>query len=396
MDNEELRRWLARQLKVDAVPPPLWDVAERNEWPEQVYIGDLDREDFLGLIRERMDFFRRMRDWEQGRTPADRGGDEGVSYETFTLPLGDSETRRTKALEEYIAKIAASERSVHEFRRLFLGGEVLSPKQARALIASSAAAYLPLHYFISSGRIQVPVVDHDASHEMRPEERDEQGLYTPVDVTVTPPGVRLTVQVRRQERLLVPGQDGRPQEIIVGTDSVLNELRKVSNRLPRSYPWEEHQVSWFVLTGETPEVPAAKGRYHASRSSTATFGTITLAIQPWVPAKLVRKFYRRLQQRVKPSDSRALSERNLAVFRFVIDQRQVRIPDHSARNALERAKPRKPELVQPPWRALLERWNKEYPEGHEWHYNGVQNFWRDFWRAEQAVVHPPYSTQASE
>jgi hypothetical protein len=395
MDSESFRRWLARQLKVDAVPPPLWDEAEKNEWPEEVYTGELDPEDALGFIRERMDFFRRMRDWEQGRTPADRGGEDEVSYETVKLPLGNSESRRAEALEEYIAKVAASERSVHEFRKRFLGGGVLPPEQARALISSPAAAYLPFHYFLPSGKVQVPMVGHDATHEMRPKERDERDLYTPVDVTVTPPGARLTVHISRWERLIVPGENGRPQSITIGSDSVLNRLRELSARLPRSYPWEEHQVSWFILTGETPEVPAAKGRYHASRSSAATFGTITLTIQPWVPAETVRKFYRGLQLRVVPSDSRALSERNLAVFRFVLSQRQVRIPDRSARNALHRAKPKKPELVQPfSWRALLERWNKEHPEGHEWHYKGVQNFWRDFKRAEQAVVHPPYKTQA--
>jgi hypothetical protein len=53
------------------------------------------------------------------------------------------------------------------------------------------------------------------------------------------------------------------------------------------------------------------------------------------------------------------------------------------------------ELMGCPWRTLLDRWNKVYPEGHEWHYEHVRNFERDFRRAEAAVAFPNYDLSLS-
>ncbi len=104
---------------------------------------------------------------------------------------------------------------------------------------------------------------------------------------------------------------------------------------------------------------------------------LVLTIQPWVPANVVRAVYANLQKLGLKGKPRALSERNLAVFRFVISHQEV-VPGDGAQPALRK----------PPWRILLDRWNKVYPKEHEWHYTDVRRFRRDFDRAEQAVVHP--------
>jgi hypothetical protein len=395
MDREKnLWDWVARQMKIASVPDPV-----REEVDDSGFLDDyldpknieVTRDDVLGLVRTRMHFHRRMEAWKQGRTPGDKDDDEDSEP---PLELDNIESPRSKAIEGYVAKMASCERSVFNFRDWYLNGGVLLPEQARALVSSSAAAYLPPYYFNPQRELHVPLVGHVATPPgMKPVEHDEKGPYTPVKMFVNPPGVELTAKVRGTKELLVPGEDGRPQEVTVSEHSVLNELRKVSRRVLRWRPWNEEETNWFVLTGEPPAIPAVEGRYRASRSDLITFGTITMTIQPWVSAKTVRDFYQRLQSRLKEKKPRAPSERNLAVFRFVVDQQRVELPKAAAGDSSERMKP--PKLACPSWRTLLERWNRVYPEGHRWHYKDVRNFSKDFRRAEQAVIHPEYTIQTN-
>ena len=73
--------------------------------------------------------------------------------------------------------------------------------------------------------------------------------------------------------------------------------------------------------------------------------------------------------------------RKLAVFRFVTEQTKVC-------------------GEQPSWQALFERWNEEYPEGHEWHYADASSFgshkspWytfqRDYRDTRRVVMEPDH------
>jgi hypothetical protein len=393
MDENELWEWVTRQLKIGEVPEPIRRLAKKDEYVKDALVTDKEnakdgRASLLDFVKERMKFVKDMENWKQGRTPGDED-DEGDPEPP--LELGNIESPRSKALEEYIAKMTSCERSVSNFRDWYLNGGVLLPEQARALVSSPAAAYLPPYFFNPQRELHVPLVGHVATPpEMEPVEIDKDGPYTPVKVFVDPPGRVLTAKVRGTKELLVLGEDGRARKVTVSAYSVLNDLRRVSSRLLRWRPWKEEETSWFVLTGEPPAVPAASGRYRASRTPVITYGTITMTIQPWVSATTVRDFYQRLQSRLKEEKPRAPSERNLAVFRFVMDQDSVDVPGG---NAIERMRP--PSFVRPPWRTLLERWNQMYPEGHRWHYKDVRNFSKDFRRAEKAVIHPAYKIPTS-
>ena len=114
-----------------------------------------------------------------------------------------------------------------------------------------------------------------------------------------------------------------------------------------------------------------------------------MTVQPWVPADTVRKFYGQLQERVLTSRPRALSERNLAVFRFIVEQQEVKPhSDNALASELTRRHPKLMRLKQPSWRVMLKRWNRHLPAGHKWHYQYVQNFQRDFKRAAKAILSP--------
>src|SRR5215208_2501633 len=384
MDEAQLREWIARALKWDMVPDPIWDDAVEDGWVKDVLEGSVERDEFLKTIRHWMRRYKRMRAWEEVSEAERRSKPDEEPPELIAPQLGDRETQRAEVVEEYVAKVAACERSVFAFRKRFLGGTVLSPAQADALITSPAAAYLSFQYFIPFGESQIPLLDHSAALRTDLPESDEVGQYL-LDILVDPPGETFRADVQRTRRLLYIDEDGQTQETLVEDRSVLEGLRILSNYLAAEYPWQEGQATWFVLTGEPPALPAATGR--VSRGSAAPYAEITMTVQPWVPADTVRKFYGQLQGRVLISRPRALSERNLAVFRFIVGQQEVKpYSDDAPASRVTRQHPKLLRLKQPSWRFMLERWNQHYSAGHKWHYRHVRNFERDFKRAAQAIV----------
>jgi hypothetical protein len=385
MDAPQLRDWATRALKWDTVPDPIWEVAVEDGWVKDVLEGRADRDDLLDTIRQLWKRYTRMRSWEERRQEARSKSDE-KNPDAITPRLGDRETQRAQVVEEYVAKVAACERSVFAFRKRFLGGTTLSHAQADALITSPAAAYLPFQCFIPLGESQIPLLNHSATLRTDPSESDEGDPYT-LDILVDPPGETFRAEVQRTRRLLYIDEDGQTQETLVEDRSILEGLRVLSKYLAAEYPWQEEQATWFVLTGEPPALSAATGR--VSRGSAAPYAEITMTVQPWVPADTVRKFYGQLQGRVLTSRPRAVSERNLAVFRFVVGQQSVKpYSDNAPASELTRRHPNLMRLKQPSWRVMLKRWNRHYSAGDKWHYQYVRTFQRDFRRAAQAIVSP--------
>jgi hypothetical protein len=386
MDQPQLRDWASRALKWDAVPDPIWDDAVEDGWVKDVLEGSVERDEFLKTIRQWMERYKRMRAWEEGREAERRSKLDEELPELIAPRLGDRETQRAEVVEEYVAKVAACERSVFAFRKRFLGGMSLSNTQADALITSPAAAYLPFQYFTPFGKSLIPLLGHSATLRTDTPKGDEGDSYS-LDIFVHPPGKTFSLEVQRTERLLYIDEEGQIEETLVEDHSVLEGLRRLSNYLAAEYPWQEAQATWFVLTGEPPALPAATGR--VSRGSAAPYAEITMTVQPWVPADTVRKFYGQLQERVLTSRPRALSERNLAVFRFIVEQQEVKPhSDNALASELTRRHPKLMRLKQPSWRVMLKRWNRHLPAGHKWHYQYVQNFQRDFKRAAKAILSP--------
>ena len=394
MDEPQLRDWAARALKWSTVPDPIWEDTVEGGYVRDALADSKGREELLEFLRERMRFYRRMKTWERSPIDTDQSEDAGEEDESFYAQLGVKETRRAEVVEEYVAKVAACERRVFAFRKRFLGGTVLSPAQADALFTSPAAAYLPFQYFTPFGESLIPLLGHSATLRTDTLKGDEGGSYS-LDIFVHPPGKTFSVEVQRTERLLYIDEEGQTQETLVEDHSVLEGLRRLSNYLAAEYPWQEAQATWFVLTGELPALSAATGR--VSRGSAAPYAEITMTVQPWVPADSVRKFYGQLQGRVLKSRPRALSERNLEVFRFAVGQQEVKpYSDDTPESGLTRHHPKLMRLKQPSWRIMLGRWNRQYPAGHKWHYNYVRNFQRDFQRAAQAIVSPRWNRSNGE
>jgi hypothetical protein len=106
--------------------------------------------------------------------------------------------------------------------------------------------------------------------------------------------------------------------------------------------------------------------------------TIKLEVESWVPSELVRKAYSQLQRELHGDrNNRRPSNRNVEVFRFVLDQSGIDIVN--TKEYLAR-------LELPPWRQMLDSWNKQFSEDDPRRYPDVRNFRRDFHRGQRVVI----------
>jgi len=338
MDRQDLLDRLARRMNLDTLPEPIVEEADDAGLIEDVLNSEVSFEDLLDFARKRMRFHRRMQNYEQ-RHASSRGESqdtksfEGTESTSLTRALSskhDEEERRhvlrAAAFEEYLAKLAATERDVYRFRRWFLpDGETISLEEASTLIASPVAACLPATRVRPSVRSLISPLDHNATSDEKQGEHEESPS-APVDLSADPLNEQSSGEVAKQEQLLFADKDYQVLEVWVGRLSVLDELRRISARLARVYPWEEAEASRYILTGEPPRVPAVVGRLHVRRDRATTYGTITLTVQPWVPADVVYSFYRDMRQNAFAGSHQTISERKIAVFRFVMAQHEVHPP----------------------------------------------------------------------
>ena len=187
------------------------------------------------------------------------------------------------------------------------------------------------------------------------------------------PSVRNFRSLYMQHGLL---EQAKAEAVISGKKGIVprSRLRSLCRRLAARYPWNVEEAMLFVLAGKVPEVAPLSGytRLSGSEESPFSYGTVTLAVEPWISADSVADFYRQMQAAMLGRKPRKLEVRNLVLFRFVTERR---------------------EKQGSTWRDLFGQWNELYPEGHAWHYKEVRNFTRDFHRAALVVPYP-VTTQA--
>jgi len=55
---------------------------------------------------------------------------------------------------------------------------------------------------------------------------------------------------------------------------------------------------------------------------------------------------------------------------------------------------RKPQLIKPRWKVMLDHWNEQYSDWpYNWFYEDEANFKRDFHEARKDIVHTVYNFQ---
>jgi hypothetical protein len=158
----------------------------------------------------------------------------------------------------------------------------------------------------------------------------------------------------------------------VAASSVLGELQKLCQRLAKQHPITEELAAYLVLCGGTVQLPSFYSRVndiHNAKVGAYAYdhSTITLTVASWVSPEQVRQEYAKLRAQASAKNTyRSKSDRNIALFRFV----------------MERAKPYPPkDLVPgtrgtfkfPRWKEMVKEWNKPLPDGHGWRFDQSGN-----------------------
>src|SRR5215203_2563123 len=385
---EDLKRWLARRLRMDDVPAPLWQLLLEDHWVEDARDPDYQdgKEELLRRARQLLEYSREMGSSGpgDGRSFAETAAKGQHRYVPRFLP-GNPVYERADAISLYLAKVADNDGAVRQFRLEVLDGGIVSPAQAEALVCSPAAAILPHSWFKRHG---VPLLDHTArvleeekgaveetrAGEMTLEIKWDDGeMLIPFERETVFRTLDSLLRIRERERFW--GNEGwSTARTEVYARSVLGTLSEIANALRERLPWAQAEAEWFILTGEQVQIPPI---YH-SEPDESDLGTVTLTVAPWVPAETVDGLYKSVREMLNPTSMP--SPRRLALFRFVVAHPEVKVSQDE--QALE----------VPSWRRLMGSWNEEYPAGNEWHYVDARNFRRDSLKAFEQLVIPPEPT----
>jgi hypothetical protein len=410
-NKSELKAKLERALRRQ-IPNVAWDRHDRlgrrieDYFEGLLELGGGERVNFKalkGIFAEELEYLDRY-EQEKARGAAevyetqsagDNQSDQYLKTESqyFEVELSEYEKERQRAFAEIVAREANEDQEVLNFRRDYLGGNVLTSDQAYSLLKSPAARYFVTDLFLS---LRIPAAEHSAEIVGRYEQVSDSpnDIDHRVTVMVDTPGTTTKVRYARAEspvtdedqtgaRHRVP-QDSRgarmksPNEVLlcyrardgvrevahVWPGSVLDELRRRSSMLARRHGWKDEDAVWFFLTGEAPKLNplTVNVRFTAGNPPTTT-----LTAAPWVSAETIKKNYQKVQGQVLVKGNHALSLRSIAVLRFV--EKDIR----------ERSK-------RLPWRELLDRWNQEHPD---WRYKDYRGLRQTYYRTLNAIVHAP-------
>jgi hypothetical protein len=374
MSQDDVRSELAKRLRRQEVPDPVWDRLVDDRDVDAVLTGGAEEFGVLVEAAKRwLRFYREQTAWDR-RHPS-LGKPRRVSPDP-----GEYVTQRVLARDEALALRATRAKEVRAFRDRFLGGAVLTVPQAHRLLESGAARVWPISEFEQRG---IPVIGHQGSVLASRETVEDGFLKHEIDLKVTWDDHVVETTESRAWSLSVKQQDpvlpyvdehGDADPVEVWPRSVLDRLREISAWLVRFYGFDASQAAWFVLTDTPPGRAPLEGTIAVRGYPTHTDGRVTLTMDPWVPADVVLRTYREVQQDILGRENRQLSLRNLAVFRSVVED---------AREA-ER---RNPGGLPPSRAQSMARWNREHPEEA---YKQLWQFTRDVDRAERAVLFPDY------
>jgi hypothetical protein len=282
--------------------------------------------------------------------------------------VGQYERLRAEVLSEYLAKLAAINPEVVQFRSDILTGELLTPEHARAFLSSPATRYLKRGVWQAYGipaRHTATLLDENRGHT-------EDGPFHWVRLWTDPPGEEHTVSIPnpRSYDSLYLAEDGRNERITFWPGSVLGELRELCKRLTKVHPWDTDQATRFVLTGETPPVRLIRAKKQETwQMDGRAYTTISLTVQPWVPPENVETVYRQLQKQVIGGAHGRVSDKNLNLLRFVTER-----ADSTGKL--------------PKGDVLVENWDKKWKHQRpEWCYGAnTRRFWRDFRNVQVSVT----------
>jgi len=133
-------------------------------------------------------------------------------------------------------------------------------------------------------------------------------------------------------------------------------LQKLCKSLAKHHPITEEMAAYLVLCGGTVQVASLSARVSDTPNAQAgayayVHSTITLTVPTWVRPEQVRQAYAKLRAQASAKNTyRSRSDRNIAVFRFVIERADPQPPKDLIPGARGTFK-------FPRWRKLVDEWN---------------------------------------
>jgi hypothetical protein len=180
-------------------------------------------------------------------------------------------------------------------------------------------------------------------------------------------------EVKGWKLLSFPDEEDGTYRVCVKSGSILGELRNLSDKLARGYPWWESETGWFVLTGATPWVAPvtlqARGLGHDDLFERQF---VTIKVEPWISEETIRRTYREAQIRLLQGDNRRIKQKQVRLFRFVSAR-----TDPYGISREERANAAK---------ALISEWDQENPS--DAYGTDTRRFWRDYDRSLLLIAQP--------
>ena len=201
-------------------------------------VGFLARHNFLRDARENIEHGV---DWAVVVREVARELKDGRHQQTAREVPPDQSADRAWALSVFYALEAAEDVSVQWFRENVLGGRLLSLEEVAPWVEARWHAEETMRF------AQVPY----------PPGVEPQESTTPEDKVVLEPAPPATWSTDHgvgwlHRRLYYPSPDGTQNRSVPTGEGVLNDLRRVGERLTKRYGWQADAATVFVLTGMVP------------------------------------------------------------------------------------------------------------------------------------------------
>jgi hypothetical protein len=361
--KSDLRGWLAGQLRRAEVPDWLWNDLSTNGALE------LGQREILQEARRRIRVIR-----------ASKPDDPVPAPPQIPRPselLTHEETDRAWAFSEYIAGLAAADHDLQRFRDRCLGGQILSQEEAVSFLGSEALLYLSVDSLQHKG---VPVWGHEVlrcelkSGPVKDPARPPQWKQE-VDIEIAwkghierfSPWTQYSPGGAPDRKVHLPHGEGW-FPFTVWNNSVYDEVRVLTESLVKQFPWNEPEATMYALTGKMPFIPPIYVVPSPPMLGAVGHVKVTISVEPWVSARSVLRFYKHIKNASYSGRSRALSAKNVALFRFV------------TRYA-------RPGRDIPSFESLMKVWNSKHPG---WLYDNAWVFARDYRRVGDLIIFPRY------
>jgi hypothetical protein len=357
LNEASVRKELAKRLGQD-VPDALWVLLKRRGYARDVIHHDTDeaRNVLIEEARSHLNFVGQL--GLQTRSPRS----EGVRKAWSTSAKWAT---RINVLETHISGAASRLPSLVRFRRRYLRGKVLSIDAAAELLNSPAIRVLSLDNFTFLG---VDVAAHK-SRLVAAQGLQGQSPAWPEDYAlrleskIGKRDVPLNMLPDDAKRALRDGPEGRIGILL--KPSVFADLQAVSRKLEARYGLGWGRGLMLALTGRCT-FPFIDGWSTSTRNEDLEHCTITLKIQPWVPAEVVAKVYRLHQRGLLGGKNRPVKQELLPLLSHVLAMKE------QGRT----------------WKEIMAAWNQKFSRRQ---YRLVSNMSRDYQRVRRLVLFPPYA-----